>query len=82
MHCYVLSGLSYNFVILIQALSREVASGQSGHLIPFILMEWTLQKEMSEYAACVDWLLDGGYTPHNYGTYQEYTREEVLTIVR
>ena len=35
---------------------------------------------MPEYAACVDWLLDGGYTPHNWESYAEYTREQVLAF--
>ena len=79
--CSVLCGLGYTLMILIQAVSREVAGGQSGHLIPFIIMEWTLLQVMPEYAACVDWLLDGGYTPHHHASpYDEYTREEVLAF--
>lgn len=64
-----------------RAVSREVASGKSGHQIPFIIMEWTLLQEMPEYTACVDWLLEGGYTPHGPDApYPVYTREEVKEL--
>ena len=76
----VISVLSYSCIIIIQAVSREVAGGQSGHLIPFIIMEWTMLQVMPEYAACVDWLLDVGYTPHHWLSYVEYTREQVLAF--
>jgi hypothetical protein len=78
--CSVISGLTYKCMIITQAVSREVAGGQSGHQIPFIIMEWTMLQVMPEYAACVDWLLDGGYTPHHWLSYAEYTREQVLAF--
>ena len=78
--CRVTYDLSYNYRIIIQAVSKEVAGGESGHLIPFIIMEWTMLQVMPEYAACVDWLLDGGYTPHHWLSYAQYTREQVLAF--
>ena len=63
-----------------QAVSTEVAHGKSGHLIPFIIMEWTMLPGMPEYKECVDWLIDGGYMPYNMVKYTQFTKEEVLAI--
>jgi len=62
-----------------RAVSKEVAQ-QKKVLIPFIIMEWTLLQVMPEYTACVDWLLAGGYKPHHWMSFEEYTREQVLEL--
>eukprot|EP00092_Neocalanus_flemingeri_P071809 GFUD01088285.1.p1 GENE.GFUD01088285.1~~GFUD01088285.1.p1 ORF type:complete len:343 (+),score=100.10 GFUD01088285.1:19-1047(+) len=63
-----------------RAVSTEVAHGKSGHLIPFIIMEWILLQGMPEYGDCVDWLLDGGYKPYHWVSFTEFTKEEVLAL--
>eukprot|EP00092_Neocalanus_flemingeri_P057974 GFUD01069007.1.p1 GENE.GFUD01069007.1~~GFUD01069007.1.p1 ORF type:complete len:358 (-),score=107.51 GFUD01069007.1:27-1100(-) len=63
-----------------RVVSTEVAHGESGHFIPFIIMEWTMLPGMPEYAECVGWLIDGGYKPYHMVRYTEFTMEEVLAI--
>ena len=66
--------------VCVQAVSTEVAHGKSGHLIPFIIMEWTMLPGVPEYAECVEWLFDGGYKPHHMVKYTEFNKEEVMAI--
>ena len=61
-------------------MTTDVAHGASGHFIPFIMMEWTMVPGMPEYADCVDWLLDGGYKPHHWQSWKEYTKDQVLAL--
>jgi len=63
-----------------KAVTTEVAHGESGHYIPFIVIEWTMLPEAPHYAECVGWLFDGGYKPYHMVNYTEFTKKEVLGI--
>ena len=66
--------------LFVQAVSTEVAHGQSGHYIPFIVMEFTNLPLVPNYKACIDWLFDGGYKPYHMVNYTEFPKKEVLAI--
>ena len=63
-----------------QAVTSEVVHGESGHFIPFIIMEWTFVRSMPEFAACVDWMYDAGYSPHHWITYKLISKEDVRRV--
>ena len=67
-------------VIVLKAVTSDVAHGKSGHFIPFIIMEWTMLQVMPEYQDCIAWLYDGGYQPHHWVSFKQLTKEELLQV--